>query len=213
LKEITMKRVLILTLIFLSLAIYLPAAGKNLVITVSGNYFSVANTEFKQQYGNTRIFPEGKIALRLKWNIFLWGSYGLISNRFDWKEWSNKGLVAADREGESVSEKMVYSAGLGYYAGYLEPSKFSIRLEVGACSITHNIETQLNQVGSGEIIESEEKKESGIGIRGTFGITFGLLKNLFSEATIGYIWVTDKVDDERINLGGFRASVGLGLAF
>lgn len=212
-----MKRVLIVMLIILIYSVSLSGAGKNFMITISGNYLSNADSDYKERYGKRDFFPEGKISIRLKGNLYLWGSYGFLSSSYNWEEWSYKGSAEADLEGESILDKQVISGGIGYYIGYIEKNEMAIKVEAGICRITHNIAATLNQIATNTITSSDETKESGIGFRGNLGVTYGLYKNLFSEVSIGYLYATDKVkigdENERIYLGGFRASVGLGLTF
>jgi hypothetical protein len=204
-------------LIILIYSVSLSGAGKKFMITVSGNYFSNADSDYKERYGEIDIFPEGKISIRLMGNLYFWGSYGFLSSSYNWQEWSHKGFAEADLEGESILDKLVISGGIGYYVGYIEKSEISIKVEAGICKITHNIASTLNQIDTNAITSSNETKESGIGIRGNLGLTYGLYKNLFSEVSIGYLYATDKVkvgdNNERIYLGGLRMSVGLGLTF
>lgn len=206
-----MKRKLILILIVFLSSVFTSA--QNVILSVSGNRISIADSEDEALYGGARYFPEGKIALRLKGNFYLWGSLGFFSTRYDWQEWSNKGVVAADVQGENILDKLIISGGLGYYMGFLRKNDISIKLEVGVCRITNSIELSKNMIRTSETISVEEQKEAGIGIRGNLGVTYGLYKNFFVEVTGGYLFATDKVDDKRVKLGGFQLTMGLGLAF
>jgi hypothetical protein len=210
-----MKRVLIFILVmFLHLA-FLFGAEKRFMFTINGNYISNADSNYSELYGKKKFFPEGKIAVKVKGNIYLWGSCGFFSGRYNWVEWSNKGVIEADLEGKSDSDKLVISGGIGYYVGYFEKNQISMKFETGICSIANSIKSTLNQMDTKGIIRSAETKQSGIGVRGNFGIAYGFYKNLFSEVSVGYLYAGDKVgtDAKRINLGGFRLSVGLGLTF
>lgn len=206
-----MKRKLILILVIFLSSVFTSA--QNVMLSVSGNRISIADSEDEALYGGTRYFPEGKIAFRLKGNIYLWGSLGFFSTRYDWEEWSNKGVVAADTQGENVLDKLIISGGLGYYVGFLRKNDISIKFEAGVCRITNSIELSKNIIRTNETVSVEEQKEAGIGIRGNLGITYGLRKNLFAEVTAGYLFASDKVDDKRVKLGGFQLTMGLGLAF
>lgn len=206
-----MKRKLILVLIIFLNSVFTSA--QNVILSVSGNRISIADSEDEALYGGTRYFPEGKIALRLKGNIYLWGSLGFFSTQYDWQEWSNKGVIAADVQGENVLDKLIISGGLGYYVGFLRKDDISIKFEAGVCRITNSIELSKNMIRTKETVSVEQQKEAGLGIRGNLGITYGLYKNLFAEVTGGYLFATDKVDDKKIKLGGFQLTMGLGLAF
>ena len=206
-----MKRKLILLLVILLTSVFIPA--QNVILSVSGSRISIADSEDKLLYGGTGYFPEGKIALRFKGNVYLWGSLGLLSTSYDWREWSNKGVVEADIQGENVLDKLIISGGLGYYLGFLRKSDFSIRFELGACRISNSIELSKNTIRTNEPDSVEEQKEAGLGIRGNVGVTYGIYKNLFVEVSGGYLFATDKVDKKRVKLGGLQLAMGLGLAF
>lgn len=206
-----MKRKLILILTIFLCSVFISA--QNVMLSVSGNRISIADSEDDALYGGTRYFPEGKIALRFKGNIYLWGSLGFFSSSYDWQEWSNKGVVAADVQGENVLDKLIISGGLGYYLGFLRKNDISIKFEVGVCRITNSIELSKNMIQTNETLSLEEQKEAGIGVRGNLGITYGIYKNLYAEVTGGYLFATDKVDDKRVKLGGFQLTMGLGIAF
>lgn len=205
------KKMLIFVLIIFLFSIIVSA--QSIMITVEGNYYSPGDSGFKKIYGKSKYFPEGKIALRLFGNVYIWGSCGFFSTSYNWPEWSNKGVIESDIEGENVFDKLIISGGVGYYLGFIRPNDFAIKLEVGACSITNSIDATKTMRDSGEIVSFSEREESGIGLRGNLGVSYGLLKNIFAEASVGYLYVTDKVDDKRINLGGLRLSLGLGVAF
>lgn len=206
-----MKRKLILILVIFLSSVYISA--QNVILSVSGSRIAIADSEDKALYGGTKYFPEGKLALRLKGNFYLWSSLGFLSTHYGWEEWSNKGVVAADTQGKNVLDKLIISGGLGYYLGFLRKNDISIKLEVGVCRITNSIELSKNRIQTNETVNVEEQKEVGIGIRGNLGITYGIYKNIFAEVTGGYLLATDKVDDKRVKLGGFQLTMGLGIAF
>ena len=206
-----MKRKLILILVIFLSSVFISA--QSVILSVSGNRISIADSEDEALYGGIGYFPEGKIAFRLKGNVYLWGSLGFFSTRYDWQEWSNKGVVAADVQGENVLDKLIISGGLGYYMGFLRKSDFSIRFELGVCRITNSIELSKNMIQTNEPVSAEEQKEAGLGIRGNVGVTYGIYKNLFAEVTGGYLLATDKVGDKRVKLGGLQLTMGLGIAF
>ncbi|MGD2091572.1 MAG: hypothetical protein PVH61_35695 [Candidatus Aminicenantes bacterium] len=206
-----MKRKLILILVIFLGSVFISA--QSVMLSVTGNRISIADSEDKALYGGTRYFPEGKIALRLKGNFYLWGSLGFFSTQYDWEEWSNKGVVSADTQGKNVLNKLIISGGLGYYMGFLRKNDISVKFEVGVCRITNSIELSKSIIRTNETVSFEEQKEAGIGIRGNLGITYGLYKNIYAEITGGYLLATDRVDDNKVKLGGFQLTMGLGLAF
>lgn len=206
-----MKRVLLLTMVIFLLSASVHAAGAKLTFTVYGNYFSIADAAYKAKYKSTAFFPEAKATLNFSGNLYLWASYGMFSANYKWTEWSNKGVIEADVAGESIADKRIMAGGLGIFVGYLDKSQFGIRFELGACKIINDIEDTRTVISSKAFVSSVEDKQSGFGLRANFGVTYGITKHLFSEIAIGYLWASDKVNNNRINLGGFRTSVGLGL--
>jgi len=206
-----MKKTFVFVLLILFTSVFVSA--KDFMVTVYCDFLSVADDDYKEEYGGRKFFPEIKIAFRIKGNIYLWGSCGFLPAGDSWNEWSNKGVVESDVEVKNRSQKLFFSGGLGYYVGYIAKNDMAIKAELGFCSTTHSIEITANQITTNEVLRSEKSKDSGIGIRGNLGATYGLLKNVFAEASIGYMYVWSKVNDETINAGGFRLAIGLGMKF
>ena len=208
-----MKRVLFLIVVIVLLSGILSASGTKFTFTIYGNYLTIEDDDFKRLYGGKKYYPEGKISVAIFGNLYLWGSYGFFPSRYNWTEWSNKGLVLPDIEGERTADKRIMSGGVGFFAGYIRPSDFSLKIVVGICNITNAIESMRNFIDTNEFIDSFEEKQSATGIRGRLGVTYGLYKKLFSELSVSYMYAADKVNDSRVNLGGLQVSVGLGLTF
>lgn len=207
-----MKKTFTFILLILSLSVFISA--KNFIITVHGNYFSVADEDFADSYGKKKIYPEGKIALRVLGNFYVWGSFGTYSAGNSWKEWSNKIIENADIQVDDNVTKNVISGGLGYYIGYLEKDEIALRFEAGICKITNDQELTSSEVAGGSIISSEKNLLSGIGVNGNVGVTYGFYKNmLFAEANVSYLYVPEVVEDITLNLGGLKLSLGLGINF
>lgn len=206
-----MKKTFTLILIIFCFSILAPA--KTFTITVHGNYFLTADPDISSFYGKKKYFPEGKIAIKITGNFFVWGSYAAFSSGNSGSKWSHKGLEVADIEVKDTLDKAIISGGLGYYVGLIEKGEFAVKIELGACKISNTEETVSSKIAGGSVLASEERTNSGIGIRGNLGITYGLYKNLFAEIAGGYLYASTKVDDYTINLGGLRFSLGLGYRF
>jgi hypothetical protein len=207
-----MKKMLLImwAIIFLSMAV----SAKNFTFSIDGNYLSVVDRDFKTLYGGKKYFPEGKLTLKCTGNLYFWGSFGYSSASYTWKEWSNKGIPVADLDGKSVANRYMISGGLGYYIGYIQPGNFAIKMELGLCNITNRYKDTTVRISDGQTIKEITKKESGLGLRGIFGVTYGFYKNLYSEISVGYLYAKDKVDTTNtVELGGFRLSLGIGLKF
>ena len=206
-----MKRALIVVLILILFPIFISA--QTFIFTLSGNRLATADSDYKARYGKADYFPEGKLAVRISGNIYLWGSCGVLTSHYRWQGWSNKGEVEPDIEGESVLDKLILSGGLGFYAGFFRPGDFAVKFEAGICRISDSIDNTVNKIVSGEQVNFTEEKQAGTGFRGNLGVTYGLYKHFFAEVSAGYLYATDKKDAVKIKLGGFRLAVGLGIAF
>ncbi|MCP4152216.1 MAG: hypothetical protein GY757_31040 [bacterium] len=204
------------TLIFISIILLFSgfiSAKKNFMLTVSGNYISFTDSTYKDNYGDKKYFPEGKLSIKLKGNIYLWGSYGYYSSSYNWSEWSNKGVVDSDLSGDSTSEKTIICGGVGFWAGYIARHDFSLKLEAGVCSISNKLDATVSRKSDDVMVREDKATESGLGFRINLGGTYGFSETFFAETTIGVLYAADKIDGERVKLGGFRASVGLGIRF
>jgi len=200
-------------LIFLVFLVSSFGESKSVRVTLDGIYLAVADDDYKALYGKQKYFPEGKLSIRLKGNIFLWGSFGYLPSNFKWKEWSNKSVPLADLDGKSVNNKSVMSLGLGYYVGYIAPGQFSVKVELGGCRVTDTITETKTFQQSSQMLSEVKTKRSGLGFRASLGVTYGFYKSFYTEASLGYLFATDKVDDTRIKLGGLRAAWGIGISF
>lgn len=203
----------ILSILILLTVLPVLSAAETFTFILGGNYMDVEDTDFGSRYGEQKYFPEGKLSFRLTGNLYFWTSFGYFSTSYTWDQWSNKGIPIADLEGKSVTKKSIFAGGLGYYIGYLTPGQFSVKLELGVCSVRDAIEDTATLLATNQVVELEEDKKSAVGFRGNFGVTYGLFSRIFAEASLGYIYAADKIDDERMNLGGLRASIGLGIRF
>jgi hypothetical protein len=206
-----MKRALIVVLILMLFPVFISA--QTFIFSISGNRLATADSTYKTRYGKAAYFPEGKLAVRIGGNIYLWGSCGFLTSNYRWQGWSNKGEIVPDIQGESVLDKLIISGGLGFYAGFFRPGDFAVKFEAGVCRITDTIDTTITKIVGGEQVSFAGEKQAGTGFRGNIGVTYGLYKHLFAEVSVGYLHATDTKDNTKIKLGGFRLAVGLGIAF
>lgn len=204
-----MKKTLLLVALILVTSVLVSA--KDFTLTLYGDYLSVAETGYKEVYGGEKFFPELKIAYRFKGNFYLWGSCGFLPANFKWDKWSNKGVVAADLKMKNASQKMFLSSGIGYWLGYIDKGQLAIRTEVGLCSTYDSVEITENNLITQNTTVTSESKRWGIGLRGNFGVNYGLTRKIFSEATVGYMYVWAKEESKYINSGGLRLALGFGL--
>lgn len=206
-----MKKTVILILLILLTSVFISA--ENFRFTLYGNYFAVADASYKKEYGAKKYFPEVKLSLRIKGNIYLWGSFGYLPASYTWDDWSNKGVVDPDVIVKNSSDKMFFAGGLGYWVGYFEPHDFAVKFELGACGTYNLTKMAATKVDTEEVLRTDKSSEIGYGITGNLGFTYGLLKNVYSELSLGYMYVWDQRTTKILNAGGFRLSIGLGVKF
>ncbi|MGE5340889.1 MAG: hypothetical protein ACM3SY_05335 [Candidatus Omnitrophota bacterium] len=207
-----MKRVFYLLMVILLFSVALNAASDtNFTFSIHGTYLTIANDDFKTEYGGKKLYPEGRITANILGNFYLWGSYGFLPVRSTWTEWSNKKYVEPDIAGKRTLDKHIISFGAGYFAGYIEESHFGIRAEAGICGIYHTINTTYTKIETKAVVGTSQSKQSGYGFRGSLGITYGLYKKLFSEVSLGYIYAADSINSVRVNMGGLKVALGLGV--
>jgi hypothetical protein len=206
-----MKKTLIFILLVLFTTVFISA--DNFRFTLYGNYFSVADKDYKKEYGGKKYFPEAKLSLRIRGNIYIWGSFGYLPASYTLDDWSNKGAVDPDVVVKHSSDKMFFGGGLGYWVGYFAPHDFSIKFEIGACGTYNTIKMAATKTTTDEVLRTDKSSEIGIGITTNLGVTYGLLKNVYSELSLGYMYVWDQRTAKVINAGGFRLSIGLGMKF
>jgi hypothetical protein len=204
------KRVLSIFIILFFSAVLLAAETK-FILTLHGNYFETVANTFTSQTKKAEFFAEGKAAITVSRNLYIWGSYGTFPIDDNWTEWSNKSAFETDINVGRVLHKKILSGGLGYFIGYFKPGEFAIKAEAGICSITNNIGVTYTNSNSQTEIRSESEKQSGIGITANLGVTYGFYKSFFAEISGGYAYAGNKKDSVTSSLGGFCLSLGLGI--
>jgi hypothetical protein len=206
-----MKRMIVLLGMVSLCAGILPAEKSKLILTVHGNYFSLAKNNLTSQSSETKVFAEGKAAVTFSGNLYAWGSFGFFPLKDGWDAWSSKAVFEADLHVDRKLDKQVFSGGVGYFIGFFALNEIAVRLELGACYITNDIGSAYNTISSGDTVKTVTASQSAFGGRANLGITYGFYKKLFGEATIGFMYAPDKSGGERSNLGGFNLSLGIGI--
>lgn len=191
---------------------------KTFTFTLKGDYMSVTDPDYEDLYGEKKYFPEAEIEIRFVRNVYLWGSYSLISSKGEWFEWSNKSLVDPDFLWSVSVKRHQYAFGIGYFIGLHDPGEFVVRVQLGACLIDQNENTEKIFIPSDEIYESTKTSLNRIGAIGELGIDYVLWRNIFAEFSIGYVYATKKVEDEEGDtvseeIGGLKIGLGLGIRF
>ncbi len=208
-----MKRMVLSLGAILLFAGALTASETKFIFTLQTNYLNVANNAFTSQTGKKKIYAEGKAAVTIYQNLYLWGSYGAFPIHDTLTQWSSKAAFDADISIARVLEKRVISGGIGFFIGYLEPQELSVKTEIGVCSITNVIDWTFTNIVTDTIVKSDEAKQAGVGLRGNLGVTYGLFKNLFAEISIGYMYSADTINGVKSKLGGLHYGLGLGIRF
>ncbi|MCK4836957.1 MAG: hypothetical protein KAT17_09975 [Candidatus Aminicenantes bacterium] len=209
----------LLIIIFLTFPIFTqemdktPVKRKFLTLTIKGDYMSITDPIFEDQYNSEKYAPEGEIQVRISGNLYLWGSYALVTARREWFEWSSKALVNPDFQWENTLKKHHYSLGAGYFIGLSEPGEFCINFQLGISFITNNDLSEKYQISSQTISDSISEKETDIGVTGELGISYCFWRNLFAEISIGYLYATEIIEENREEIGGLRIGLGLGIRF
>lgn len=186
-------------------------------LTLKGAYLVSEDDAYIDLYEKTKYAPEGEIEIRFYRNLYIWGSYSLVSGSSEWTEWSSKSLVDPDIRWEIASSRHLVSFGLGYFVGLNEPGEIAIKIEAGVCLIINREVSDKYLVASDTISDTITDKVTHTGAIGELGATYGLWKSLFAEGSISYIYSTETrlVDDEetRIQLGGLKLTIGVGFKF
>ncbi len=209
--EVCMKKSLCLILLVFLFSGSVFASGKKLIFNLYGNCLDLPVNNFTEQESQYRIFFEAKAAVQVSGNFYLWASHGYFPMRDDWTGWYSKNSFEKDIHVERTLAKRIISGGLGFFAGYFAKDQFAVRGEIGFCSITNNIDSTTSRIDTNAVMLAETARQAGNGVRGNLSFSYGLTKNIFSELSVGYMFVYDKIDDVRTNLGGLHLQVGLGI--
>jgi hypothetical protein len=165
-------------------------AGPKFMVTVGGNLFRSANTDYRKIYGQSIFMPEIKIARLVYRGIAVWGSFSLIAKN---------GLIEEVAEKAKIRQTML-SFGLGYM--HKLSAALRLRGELGLSYISFK-EEALEEVSKG----------SGLGWKIGADLDYFLNKKLFVTLATGYSQASDEAQTGKIKLGGFQAGAGVGFAF
>ena len=188
-----MKQALSMLLMIVLLLPFLPMkgfAGNSFTFSVTANYLAPKDEGFKEIYGNSVIYPELKLGYKMSESWILWVRYGFLS--------ATGTTPVLNREAKSTQHFL--SGGPGYM-GKISP-KLLYTLEAGVFYVKYKEEAL-----------EEELSDSAIGFRFDGGLMYRLSQTLFVEMTIGYLKASDTIEGFPVELGGFKAGIGLGAAF
>lgn len=188
-----MKKVFKISLIIVLISIVsvqLKAQEEKFMITFSGNLLLSSDLDFKDIYGKGNFFPEIKVSYKVYKGLFLWSGFGFLSTT---------GTIPVLEE-EASSKQNFFSLGAGYSNKIM--NELAFKAEVGLFLASYEEEAM-------EI----EENGSAIGFRIEGALLYPVIKNLFVEATLGYMFGTDEINDLSIKLGGLKAGFGFTVTF
>lgn len=191
-----MKRAIIITLAVVVLMSFSMEgfAADRFMLSVSANYLAPADSQYKDIYGSSIIFPEIRAGFKLFMGMYVWGGFGFFS----------ADGTTPILEREAKSKHTYFSGGVGYMSKILP--KLSYKLEAGVFSVNYKEESM-----------GLEYSDSAVGFRVDGGIVFNLTRIFFVEVSLGYLRASDTVIDNgdkySVKLGGFRTGAGIGVRF
>jgi hypothetical protein len=206
-----MKKLMVLVFAVFLLTNTVAAARGKAILNLYGTTLSVAANSFTNQDSRYKVFPEIKVAYPISGNLYLWASHGYAPLRDSWKSWDKKSSFTEDITVERTVAKRVVAGGCGFFIGYFEPGQFALRVEAGLCSIANAIDLEVSAIDTEQLIRTVSARQSGLGARGGLAFTYGLYKNIFAEASLGYMYAAETIDSVRSKLGGFNLALGLGI--
>jgi len=206
-----MKKWIGVIVAFFSLTVTATAANGKVILNVYGNCLSLAANDFTGQDSQFKAFLEAKAAFRVSGNLYVWASHGYFPMHDSWTGWDQKSSFDKDIRVDRTLGKRVIAGGCGFFMGYLEQSQMAVRVEAGICSISNAIDSTVRSIDTLKLVRNSEARQAGIGARGSLAFTYGLYRNVFAEASLGYMYAADTIDGVRSSLGGFHLSLGLGI--
>ncbi len=183
-----MKRISILfILLVLFAAAGTASAADHVLVSAGAAVVQPSDSAYRDVYGSGIVCPEGAIGIRLYKDLYLMGGLGILSKK---GETPDLGLPAKSRQ-------TFITAGLGYLARISGGLRW--KFEAGIADINYK-EEAMDLTVSGSSLGWQA--ETGLMLMG---------KVVFAGVTMGYMSASDTVEDVKIKLGGFRASVSIGV--
>ncbi len=181
-----MRRVAVLIALCLFSAAAAPAADR-LMLAIGVSYLQPSDSGYREIYGDKVFAPEAWAGLRVYKGLHAFAGYG----------WFTKNGATPELGLEAKSTQRYFWAGFGYVGRVADMVRF--KLEAGAASIGYREEAMELTVSG-----------SRLGIRAGAGLLF-LSRTLFTGLDLGYLGASDNVDGVPIKLGGFKASLCVGV--
>lgn len=174
-------------IVFLLLAAGTVSAADRLMLAVGVSYLQPADSGYREIYGDKVFAPEAWAGVNIYRGLHAFVGYG----------WFEKNGTTPDLGLEAKSTQRYFWAGLGYVGRVADMVR--LKFEAGAVSIGYR-EEAMGLIVSG----------SRLGIRAGAGLLF-LSRTLFTGLDLGYLGASATVEDVPIKLGGFKASVCVGV--
>ena len=181
-----MKRAVLAVLAGLVLVAAAPAADRFL-IAAAGSYLRPSDPGFREIYGAGVFAPGAWAGVRVVKGLHAFAGY----------EWSTKHGTTPELGLEAKSTQRAIWAGLGYVVRVADLVQFKV--EAGGASIGYTEEAMELTISG-----------SALGFRAGAGFLF-LSRVLFTEFSLGYLGASDTVEDVPIKLGGFKATLCVGV--
>jgi hypothetical protein len=181
-----MRRVAVVIALWLFSAAAAPAADR-LMLAIGVSYLQPSDSGYREIYGDKVFAPEAWAGVSVYRGLHAFVGYG----------WFEKKGTTPDLELEAKSTQRYFWAGLGYVGKVADLVRF--KFEAGAAGIGYR-EEAMGLTISG----------SRLGLRVGAGLLF-LSRTLFTGLDLGYLGASDNVDGVPIKLGGFKASLCVGV--
>lgn len=187
-----MKKSAICFLLFFILLSCMSSAEtrEDLILTGSVNVLLPADSDYSDIYGDSIILPEFTVNVKIL---------------DDWYAWAGYGFLSADGTtpvfgGDAKSSQDFIFFGAAYKLQITEGLKSLIKLGAGFISYKEEaLDTTI--------------EESTFGFLADCSLYYDITEYFSIFASCGYIGGSDTVNDEDVNLGGFKAGGGIAINF
>ncbi len=160
------------------------------MVSVSGNYLVPSDSGYKDVYGDSVFYPELKAGYRVHKGFYVFAGYGFFTKKGTTLEFGQK----------SESTQNFLSLGIGYEGSISD--RFGYKVELGLLHAKYREEAM-----------GEEVSGSSTGFGGEVGFLYRIHSSIFAKAFAGYLRASDRIQDVAIELGGFKAGLGLVFGF
>lgn len=183
---------------------YTAVLNLKFFISAAVNYMIPLEKDFDDIYGKSILSPGIKLGYKFYRNFYIWGGYGFSSANGESRvfheptKW-RQGLLSLGFSFFSLSDQN-------------PANKFGFKAEMGAFYIWYKEE--MNPMEE-DLAKKFKTSGSAMGVRLEVGMIFKTTDRLFTEISMGYLLASDTIEktSKKLNLGGVKALLGLGLRF